>query len=67
HAGSGKIESEAEGTEVMQGFIELSNVDAIRGMTEMIEVLRAYESYQKVIQSIDEVTSKAINEVGRLA
>ena len=45
--------------------IELSNVDAIRVMTEMIEVLRGYESYQKVIRTIDDVTSKLINEVGQ--
>jgi flagellar basal-body rod protein FlgG len=51
---------------VNQGFIELSNVDAVKSMTEMIEVLRAYESYQKAIQSMDEMTGKAINEVGRL-
>jgi len=57
----------AEGVKVSQGFIELSNVDAVRVMTEMIEVLRAYESYQKVIRSVDEITSKAINEVGTLA
>ncbi len=50
-----------------QGFVELSNVDAIRVMTEMIDVLRGYESYQKIIQSIDDVSSKAINDVGRLA
>ena len=57
----------AEAYGVSQGFIELSNVDGIRVMTEMLEVLRGYESYQKVIQSIDEVTSQAIEEVGQLA
>lgn len=60
-------EEKAEGTEIMQGLNELSNVDSVRTMTEMIEVLRTYESYQKIIQSVSEVTSKAINEVGRLA
>jgi flagellar basal body rod protein FlgG len=32
-------------------------------MTEMIEVLRGYESYQKVIRSVDEANAKVINEV----
>lgn len=59
-------EQMSEDFKVNQGFIELSNVDAIRIMTQMIEVLRGYESYKKVIQSIDEVTSKSINDVGRL-
>lgn len=59
-------EEAVEGTEVLQGVIELSNVDAVRTMTEMIEVLRTYEAYQKVIQSVSETTSKAINEVGTI-
>ncbi len=63
----GVIENNAEEIKISQGFVELSNVVAIRVMTEMIEVLRAYESYQKVIKSVDDVTSKAINEVARLA
>jgi flagellar basal-body rod protein FlgG len=65
--GPGIIEEKAEGFGINQGFIELSNVNAIRVMLEMIEVLRGYESYKKVIQSVDDVTSKAINEVGQLA
>ena len=60
-------EEKAEGFGINQGFIELSNVNAISVMLEMIEVLRGYESYKKVIQSVDDVTSKAINEVGQLA
>ena len=60
------MEKTNENTEIKQGYLELSNVDAVKSLTEMIEVLRAYESYQKAIQSIDEMTSKAINEVGRL-
>jgi len=34
-------------------------------MTEMIEVLRGYESYQKAIKTADEANAKAINDVGR--
>ena len=65
-ADSSFVEEKAERFMVSQGFIELSNVDAVRVMTEMIEALRGFESYKKVIQSIDEVTSKAIDKVGRL-
>ena len=63
-AGSG--EAKAENFRVSQGFIELSNVDAVKMMTEMIEVLRGYESYQKVIQAADDADSKAINQVGTI-
>ena len=63
---SGRGEVQAENVRVSQGFIELSNVDAVKMMTEMIEVLRGYESYQKIIRSVDEVNSKAINEIGQM-
>jgi flagellar basal-body rod protein FlgF len=56
--------TEADGVKVSQGSIELSNVDPIKVMTEMIEVHRAFESYQKVIRSMDEVVSASINTVG---
>jgi flagellar basal-body rod protein FlgF len=59
------IGSRVENTAVSQGFIELSNVNAVRMMTEMIEVLRGYESYQKAIKTADEANAKAINDVGR--
>ncbi len=58
-------ESEATDFRIAQGMIELSNVDAVRMMTELIETLRGFESYQKVIRSIDEVNSLAIREVGK--
>ena len=64
---SGPGEIQAEDTRVSQGFIELSNVDAVKMMTEMIEVLRGYESYQKIIRSVDEVNSRAINEIGKIS
>ena len=56
----------AEDYKVSQGVIELSNVDVVKMMTEMIEVLRGYESYQKVIRSADEATAKSINDVGQV-
>ncbi len=65
-ADSGAGETPAEDIRVGQGFIELSNVDAVKMMTEMIEVLRGYETYQKIIRSIDEVNSRAINEIGKM-
>lgn len=51
---------------VRQGYLEESNVVVVEEMTKMIEALRIYESYQKIVQTFDETTYKAINEVGRL-
>jgi len=63
---AGAAEVGADNFRVSQGFIELSNVEVVKMMTEMIEVLRGYESYQKVIQAADESNAKAINDVGKL-
>ncbi|NNF99234.1 MAG: flagellar basal-body rod protein FlgF [Desulfobacteraceae bacterium] len=55
---------EPDNISVNQGFLESSNVEAIRAMTEMIETMRLFESYQKAIQTQDQTTSQAINDVG---
>lgn len=52
-------------TAVEQGYIETSNVNAVKAMTTMIEAMRSYETHSKMIQSIDEETKKTIEEVGR--
>jgi flagellar basal-body rod protein FlgG len=61
----GVKEITAERFQTKQGYIELSNVNVIKSMTEMIEAFRGYESYQKVIKSIDDANGKAVNEIGR--
>lgn len=58
-----EIEEGGEDTTINQGYIELSNVNAIRSMTDMIEALRVSEAYQKVIHASDESLSKTINDV----
>jgi flagellar basal-body rod protein FlgF len=55
---------DAEAYHIVQGALESSNVDAIRTMTEIIETLRVFETYQRVIRSADEATGKTVNEVG---
>ena len=63
----GSDEKEADGVKIRQGYIETSNVNAVRMMTEMIDLSRGYESYQKMIQSLDDAAKKSISDVGRLA
>jgi flagellar basal-body rod protein FlgG len=53
--------------QIAQGFLEGANVDAIRTMTDMIETMRVFEAYQRVIRSVDETTAKTVNEVGKVA
>jgi flagellar basal-body rod protein FlgG len=54
-----------EATSVKQGYIEQSNVVVTEEMIKMIETLRHFESYQKVLQTFDETDAKIINEVGK--
>lgn len=51
---------------VRQGLLESSNVNPVKEMTEMITTMRAFEAYQKIIQSIDEADDQAVNAIGRL-
>ncbi len=51
--------------QVHQGFLEKSNVDPVVEMTRMIEINRLYEANQRVIQTGDDMLSKAITQVGR--
>ncbi|MDR1986040.1 MAG: flagellar basal-body rod protein FlgF [Treponema sp.] len=51
---------------VVQGFTESSNVDPVLEMVHMIEVNRAYEANQKVIQTEDAMLGTLINQAGRV-
>jgi flagellar basal-body rod protein FlgG len=51
---------------VLQGFIEGSNVDPVVEMVQMIEVNRAYEANQKVIQTEEAALGVLINQVTKL-
>lgn len=54
--------AEEAATKIKQGFLEASNVNPVTAMTQMIEVNRAYEANQKVIQSQDALTGRLIND-----
>lgn len=55
---------EAENPEIVQGFIEESNVNAVKEMVNLITTVRAYESLQKIVQAEDEAIQTAIDKVG---
>ena len=50
---------------VNQGYTEASNINVVSEMVEMITISRAYESNQKVIQTIDTSLEKSVN-LGKL-
>lgn len=51
---------------VNQGYLEASNVNVVSQMVEMITISRAYESNQKIVQSMDSMLEKSVNEVGKV-
>lgn len=51
---------------MQQGFLEGSNVDTAKTMTDMLTAYRAFEANQKVLQAYDRSMEKTVNEVGRV-
>lgn len=62
-AGANIIASNAT---VTQGYIEMSNVNMVTEMVDLIAITRAYETNQKMIQTVDRTLDKAANEIGRV-
>nr|WP_320147966.1 flagellar basal-body rod protein FlgF [uncultured Anaeromusa sp.] len=51
--------------DLQQGYLEMSNVNAVQEMVNLITAYRAYEIDSKAVQSEDSLLDKAVNEVGR--
>ena len=64
-SGEPKPFAEVDSPEILQGFLEASNVNVVTEMVEMIEVNRAYEANSKSLQTHDQLLGKLINEVIR--
>jgi flagellar basal-body rod protein FlgF len=63
---TGAEEKPVNNTKLRQGFLEGSNVTATDEMTNMISTLRLFETYQKMIQSIDNMDDQSVNSIGRV-
>lgn len=50
--------------QVFEGYLEASNIQVVTEMVNLISVTRAYESNQKMIQTIDSTLDKAVNQLG---
>ncbi|KGR92499.1 hypothetical protein CD30_01445 [Ureibacillus massiliensis 4400831 = CIP 108448 = CCUG 49529] len=49
-----------------QSYLEGSNVDSARSMTDLLTAYRAFEANQKVLQAYDQSMQKAVNEIGKV-
>ena len=56
----------ADNVNVKQAYVETSNVNPTVEMVKMMETFRTFETVQKAIQSVDEITSKMVNDPGLL-
>lgn len=61
----GAEEQEAEGR-IVSGYLEHSNVQVVKEMVDMINVSRAYETNQKIVQTYDSSLDIAVNQLGKL-
>ncbi|WP_445488848.1 flagellar hook-basal body protein [Niallia sp. 03133] len=52
--------------QLKQGFLENSNVDTAKTMTEMMAAYRSFEANQKILQAYDKSMDKAANEIGKV-
>jgi len=59
-------EKKDEDSKIQSGYLELSNVQAVMEMVEMINIQRTFESYQKVILTISEQNKMSTNRIGKL-
>lgn len=64
YEGNGAVPDEE--TELVQGFLEESNVNAVWGMTELIRTTRVFEATQKAIQTYKDMDQKLVSEIGRI-
>jgi flagellar basal-body rod protein FlgG len=51
-------------TQVLQGYLEDSNAEAVRLMVDMIEIFRTFEMGQKSIQIQDQTLQRVVTELG---
>lgn len=62
----GGVEQPAE-AKAVQGYLEMSNINVVSEMVEMINITRAYEANQKAIQTADSMLDKSVNSIGTVS
>lgn len=54
-----------EDSKIHQGFVEGSNVNTIHEMSELIKAHRHFDNIQKAIQTYDNITGRAVNDISK--
>jgi len=55
---------QVEKPELLQGYLEGSNVSSLREMVDMVLISRAYEANQKIISTAEETMQKTLDALG---
>lgn len=64
--GSARLKK-SDASRISGGYLETSNVNAMKEMVEMIEGHRSFEAYQKIIQTMSDLDKISTNRIGKLA
>jgi flagellar basal-body rod protein FlgG len=59
-------EAGASKGEILQGSIEMSNVNPVQEMVGIISALRQYETAQKVIKSFEDLSQRTVSEIAKV-
>lgn len=60
------VQAQPTTSNIQQGYLEMSNVNVVAEMINMISGFRAYEVNSKSVQAHDQLLDKAVNEVGKV-
>ena len=63
-AGPGVDPEPVDKPELLQGYLEGSNVTPLREMVDMVMISRAYEANQKIISTFDDTMQKTLDALG---
>lgn len=65
---TGAVQPVETNASVHQGMLEDPNVSVVAEMTQVLEAVRAFEAYQKVVQTVmDDLTGESVTRIGRVA
>ncbi len=62
---SAEKENLESSSQIMQGYLQVSNVDSSRQMIKLMEVTKHIESTQKAFSTMDQIFDVGINQIGK--
>lgn len=65
---TGTVPPQPSAARVVQHALETANTSVVGAMNSIIQITRAFEAYQKTIQTVmDDITGQAVRRIGRVA